>query len=132
MTSWNGLSGHTWPGSYQLMNPETFAKLRRAISHALTMHDAKQKERSLKNRRHYYNPSALPLYYQALQAWEDDKRTASNPLATLPNYFTTQRDEGKVFSIPSINKAIAPFVGLQESSLVRKLLESASPSVKDA
>jgi hypothetical protein len=91
------------------MNPQTFAKLRHAISHALTMHDAAEKEKSKKNPRHYHNPYALPLYYEALQSWEEDLRTKDNPLATLPLYFTTIKDEGKVFCIKQINKAISNF-----------------------
>lgn len=92
------------------MEASKFAKLRLAISYALTMHDENEKALAKKNKRRYWNPNALPLYYQALESWEADTRTASNPLATLPEYFTTVKDEGKVFCIRSLNKAIAPFV----------------------
>jgi hypothetical protein len=92
------------------MDTLTFNRLRLAISHALTMHDANERELAKKNKRRYWNPHALPLYYQALESWEADKRTAANPLATLPHYFTTVKDDGKTFSIRAINKAIAPFI----------------------
>ena len=76
------------------------AKIDAYLVMALTEYDRKQSTKK------HYNPYALGIYFQALNEWRKNPKTKIDPLGTLPDYFTTLRDEREWFHITTINGAI--------------------------
>ena len=85
---------------------ETLDYIRTKIVSALTKYDKRQYKASLKNPNRYHNPHALPLYLQALDRWESDPKTISNPIDTLSNHFTTVQNDGITFCISDMTKVV--------------------------
>lgn len=70
----------------------------------LTQYDASQRG------KRSHNPHALALYIQAAREWETDPRTATDPLKSLSEYFTTNPRDEQDFCLAPVRKFVRAFL----------------------
>ena len=76
-----------------------FKRARRLVS-LLTQYDQSQRG------KRGYNPYALGHYIGAAHAWEESELTRSDPIESLAGLFTSQYDEGRIFSLKPVRQFV--------------------------
>jgi hypothetical protein len=72
----------------------------RRLASLLTQYDQKQ------STKRGHNPYGLALYLEAVHRWEDDPKTADQPLSRLAEYFTTAPGDDTDFCLAPVRKFV--------------------------
>jgi hypothetical protein len=56
-----------------------------------------------------HSPYALPLYLQAVHDWENDPRTATDPIGILSEYFTHNPADARDFCLKPVRQFVREY-----------------------